>query len=144
MNIYIAVVALISLSAGFAYINQKLLKLPFVIGLFLLSTILSLLIFSSRIWLSLPYDNIKAAIANAGIDRIIIDILLGFLLFAGAMHTSWKGLKKQIKPIAVFALGGVLLSTLIIAGSFYFISHILQLQIQFIYCLPSSARLVLS
>ncbi len=135
MNIYIAVVALISLSAGFAYINQKLLKLPFVIGLFLLSTILSLLIFSSRIWLSLPYDNIKAAIANAGIDRIIIDILLGFLLFAGAMHTSWKGLKKQIKPIAVFALGGVLLSTLIIAGSFYFISHILQLQIQFIYCL---------
>lgn len=135
MNIYIAVVALISLSAGFAYINQKFLKLPFVIGLFLLSTILSLLIFSSRIWLSLPYDNIKVTIANAGIDKIIIDILLGFLLFAGAMHTSWKGLKKQIKPIAVFALGGVLLSTLIIAGSFYFISQILYLQIQFIYCL---------
>lgn len=135
MNIYIAVVALISLSAGFAYINQKFLKFPFVIGLFLLSTILSLLIFSSRIWLSLPYDNIKVAIAHAGIDKIIIDILLGFLLFAGAMHTSWKGLKKQIKPIAVFALGGVLLSTLIIAGSFYFISQLLQLQIQFIYCL---------
>ncbi len=135
MNIYLAVVALICLSAGFAYINQKVLKLPFVIGLFLLSTILSLIVFSSRIWLNLPYNDIKEAIANAKIDKIILDILLGFLLFAGAMHTSWKGLKKQIKPIAVFALGGVLFSTLIIAMLFFGISQLLHLNIDLIYCL---------
>jgi monovalent cation:H+ antiporter, CPA1 family len=135
MNIYIVIVLLICLSAGFAYINQKFLKLPFVIGLFLLSTILSLIVFSSRIWLNLPYDDIKQAIANTKIDKIILDVLLGFLLFAGAMHTNWKGLKKQIQPIAVFALGGVLLSTIIIAGLFFVISQLLQLQIDFIYCL---------
>jgi CPA1 family monovalent cation:H+ antiporter len=135
MNIYFALVTLICLSAGFAYINQKFLKLPFVIGLFLLSTILSLIVFSSRLWLDLPHDTIKMAIANAHIDKIILDILLGFLLFAGAMHTNWKGLKEQIKPIAVFALGGVLLSTLIIAGLFFVISHLLQMQISVIYCL---------
>ncbi|MEP7236926.1 MAG: sodium:proton antiporter [Ferruginibacter sp.] len=135
MNIYFALVALICLSACFAYINQKFLKLPFVIGLFLLSTILSLIVFSSRIWLNLPYNDIKLAIANAKIDKIILDILLGFLLFAGAMHTSWEGLKKQIKPIAIFALGGVLLSTVIIAGLFFGISQLLQIQIDFIYCL---------
>lgn len=135
MNIYFAVVTLICLSAGFAYVNQKFLKLPFVIGLFLLSTILSLIVFSSRAWLNLPYNDIKLAIANAKIDKIILDILLGFLLFAGAMHTNWKGLKKQIKPIAVFALGGVLLSTIIIAGLFFTLSQLLQLNIDFIYCL---------
>ena len=135
MNIYFAIVTLICLSAGFAYINEKFLKLPFVIGLFLLSTILYLLVFSSRIWLNLPYTDIKLAIANAKIDKIILDILLGFLLFAGAMHTNWKGIKKQIKPIAVFALGGVLVSTMIIAGLFYGISQLLQLQIDLIYCL---------
>ncbi len=135
MDIYFAVVTLICLSAGFAYINQKFLKLPFVIGLFLLSTILSLIIFSTRIWLNLPYDDIKHAIANAKIDKIILDVLLGFLLFAGALHTNWKGLKTQIKPIAVFALGGVLLSTLIIAGLFFGLSILLQLHIDFIYCL---------
>ncbi len=135
MNIYFALVALICLSAGFAYINQKFLKLPFVIGLFLLSNILSLIIFSSGVWLNLPYDDIRRAIANAKIDKIILDILLGFLLFAGAMHTNWKGIKKQIKPIAVFALGGVLLSTIIIASLFFGISQLLQLQIDFIYCL---------
>jgi len=135
MNIYFGVVILICLSAGFAYINQKVLKLPFVIGLFLLSTILSFIIFSSRFWLHLPYNEIKQAIDNAKIDKIILDILLGFLLFAGAMHTDWKGLKKQIKPIAVFALGGVLLSTTIIASLFFGLSQLLQIQIGFIHCL---------
>ncbi len=135
MNIYFAAVALICLSAGFAFINQKFLKLPFVIGLFLLSTILSIIILSSGIWLNLPYDEIEQAIANAKIDKIILDILLGFLLFAGAMHTNWQGLKKQIKPIALFALGGVLLSTIIIAFLFFSISQLLKLQIDFIYCL---------
>ncbi len=135
MNIYFAVVTLICLSAGFAYINERFLKLPFVIGLFLLSTILSVIVLSSGIWLNLPYSDIEQAIVNAHIDNIILDILLGFLLFAGAMHTNWRGLKKQIKPIAIFALGGVLFSTIIIAGLFFGISQLLQLHIDFIYCL---------
>ena len=135
MNIYYAIVSLICLSASFAYINQKFLKLPFVIGLFLLSTILSLLVFSSRLWLNLPNNEIKLVIANAHIDKIILDVLLGFLLFAGALHTNWKGLQKQIQPIAIFSLGGVLLSTIIIAGLFFGISQLLQLQISVIYCL---------
>ena len=135
MNIYFAVVILICLSACFAYINQKILKLPFVIGLFLLSTILSLLIFSSRLWLNLPFNEIKQVIENAKIDRIVLDILLGFLLFAGAMHTNWDGIKKQIKPIAAFALGGVLLSTIIIAGLFFLIARLFQIQVDFVYCL---------
>lgn len=135
MTIYFAVVALICLSAGFAYLNQKILKLPFVIGLFFLSTILSLTILSSRIWLNLPYHDIKQAIANAKTDKIILDVLLGFLLFAGAMHTNWNGLKKQIKPIAIFAFGGVLFSTIIIAGIFFGISQLFQIPLDFIYCL---------
>jgi monovalent cation:H+ antiporter, CPA1 family len=135
MNIHIAVITLICLSACFAYINQKFLKLPFVIGLFLLSTILSLFIFSSRFWLDLPYSEIKHGIEHANISRIVLDILLGFLLFAGAMHTNWESIKKEIKPIAVFALGGVLISTVIIAALFFLLAQLFKLQVDFIYCL---------
>lgn len=135
MNIYLALIILICLSAGFAYINQKFLKLPFVIGLFLLSTILSLLILSSGLWLNLPYTDIRQAINDAGIDKIILNVLLGFLLFAGAMHTSWSSLRAQIKPIAIFALGGVFMSTLLIAVMFYGLANLLHLQVNFIYCL---------
>ncbi|WP_158728826.1 MULTISPECIES: sodium:proton antiporter [unclassified Flavobacterium] len=135
MNIYLALTILICLSASFAYINQKYLKLPFVIGLFLLSTILSILVFSSKIWLKLPFAEIKLIIQNAHIDKIILDVLLGFLLFAGAMHTNWENLKSQIKSIAIFALFGVAISTLLIASLFFIVSQFLNLQIDFIFCL---------
>ncbi len=135
MNLYLGLTFLICLSAAFAYVNQRLFKLPFVIGLFVLSSILSLFVISSRLWLHLPVEEIETYIEQANIDKIVIDVLLGFLLFAGALHTNWDNLKKQIRPIATFALGGVLLSTIIIAALFYGLTQLFNLQISFIYCL---------
>lgn len=135
MNVHTALIFLISLSAVFAYINHRFLKLPFVIGLFIQSTILSVLIISAKFWIDIPFEEIKIAISNAHIDKVILNVLLGFLLFAGSLHTDWKNIKQQIKPIATFALVGVLLSTLIIATIFYFVSHLLKVDIDFIYCL---------
>lgn len=134
MNIYLALTFLICLSAIFAYINQKILKLPFVIGLFFLSTILSVVVLSSRYWITLPIEEIKATIKLLEIDKIIINFLLGFLLFAGALHTNWNDLKLQIKTIATFAIGGVLLSTLLIAGLFYFVTGLFGVEIPIIFC----------
>lgn len=115
--------------------NQRFLKLPFVIGLFILSTILSLFVISSKLWLNLPVEEIKTYIELANIDKIILNVMLGFLLFAGALHTNWNNLKQQIRPIATFALGGVILSTIIIAGLFFGLTQLFHLNISFIYCL---------
>lgn len=135
MNVYFALTILICLSAGFAYVNQRFLKLPFVIGLFFLSTILSVVVISSKIWLHIPIEDIKNYIEQANIDNIVLNYLLGFLLFAGALHTNWNNLKKQIRPIATFAVGGVLLSTIIIAVLFYALTQAFKLEIDFTYCL---------
>lgn len=135
MNIYLALTTLICLSAAFAYVNERFLKLPFVIGLFFLSTILSLIVISSKFWMNIPTEAIKNYIELANIDKIVLDYLLGFLLFAGALHTNWNNLKQQIRPIALFALGGVLLSTIIIAILFWGLTQIFELQVSFIYCL---------
>jgi monovalent cation:H+ antiporter, CPA1 family len=135
MNIYIALTVLICLSAGFAYVNQRFFKLPFVIGLFLLSTILSIFVISSKLWLNIPLQDLKNYIESAQIDTIILKFLLGFFLFAGALHTNWDNLKQQIRPIAIFSLGGVLLSTIIIALLFWGLTQLFDLNIDFIYCL---------
>lgn len=135
MNLYLAIIILICLASLFSYVNQRLLKLPFAIGLFVLSTILSLFVITAKLWLDLPIEKIKTYIELVNIDKIIIKYLLGFLLFAGALHTNWDSLKKQIKPIATFALGGILLSTIIIAALFYGLTQLFNLQINFIYCL---------
>lgn len=135
MSSYTIFILLIGMSAAFSYINQKFLKLPFVIGLFFLSTALSLVVVTSQFWLDLHIEEIEAYLTAANIDKLIIDIFLGFLLFAGALHTNWGDLKSQIKSIASYALGGVILSTIIIAALFYYASQLLGLEISFIYCL---------
>lgn len=135
MSIYNILIFLILLSAIFSYINYRFLKLPFVIGLFILSTALSALLVSAKFWFDLPLHEIKSIIDKAKIDKVILNILLGFLLFAGSLHTDWETIKKQIKPIATFALIGVLLSTIIIAVLFYEVAQLFNLQIDFIYCL---------
>jgi len=133
MNLYIAITILICFSAGFSYVNQRLFKLPFAIGLFVSSTILSLFVISSKLRINIPVEKIRTYIELASIDKIVIHVLLGFLLFAGALHTNWANLKKQIKPIATFAVGGILLSTIIIAALFYGLNQLFNLQIDFIY-----------
>lgn len=135
MGLYEIVIILICLSASFAYINQKYLKLPFVIGLFFLSTLLSVFVITSQFWMDIHVEKISEYLERAKIDELIIDIFLGFLLFAGALHTNWANLKIQIRSIASFALGGVIFSTIIIATLFYYAAHFLGLEIGFIYCL---------
>ncbi|MFZ1497955.1 MAG: sodium:proton antiporter, partial [Saprospiraceae bacterium] len=99
-------------------------------------TILSIGIITAQIVnIHLPVDEIKLMIRNARIDKIILDIFLGFLLFAGAMHTDWESIKQEKRSIAIFALVGVLISTVLIAGMFSFITQMLGVQIDFIYCL---------
>ncbi len=135
MSIYLILTTLITTSAVFAYINHKYIKMPFVIGLFFLSTAFSLLLLTSKLWLAQPYTDIKAVVVQTNISKFIMDIMLGFLLFAGSLHTYWPNVKKHLKPITFFAIGGVIISTIVIAILIYFFSKLLNIQIDFIYCL---------
>ena len=135
MNSYLILVIIITLSAFFAYINYRFIKMPFVIGLFFLSTILSLVILTSKLWGVEYYAEIKDAINHIDISEIILKIMLGFLLFAGSLHTNWADIKRQIKPVSLFAIGGVMLSTIIIAGILYATCNLMGVTLDFIYCL---------
>ena len=135
METYTLITILITLSAVFAYVNHRFIKLPFVIGLFVLSTVISLIIISSKLWVSHPYEIIRDIVSQTNISRFILNIMLGFLLFAGALHTNWNSIKPQMKLISLYAGAGVILSTILVAFLFYYICVLFNLQINFIYCL---------
>jgi CPA1 family monovalent cation:H+ antiporter len=135
MNSYLLLVILMSLSAAFAYINHRVIKLPFVIGLFLLSTILSLVVLSSKIWDVAHFSEIKSIIVHTDISNIILQVMLGFLLFTGSLHTNWTDIKNQLKPISLLAVAGVIISTLVITLMLYEVCSLLGVSIGFIYCL---------
>ena len=135
MGTYELLIIIISLSAGFAYINHRYLKLPFVIGLFLLSTVFSLFILSSKYWAYDAFTEIKSLIEGVNLSEYILNVMIGFLLFAGSLHVEWDQMKKQIKTIALFAIAGVIASTFLIGGLFYAVCGLLGIEISFVYCL---------
>jgi len=109
--------------------------MPFVIGLFFLSTILSIAVLSSKLWNAHQYSEIKNIIEHTDISKLILNIMLGFLLFAGSLNVKWQNIKRQLRPITIYAFGGVILSMFIIAALFYIICNSTGTHIGFIYCL---------
>lgn len=131
---YYYLILLISLSAGLAYVNQRFIKLPFVIGLFFLSVVLSLVVIITKNFYAEPFLQIRDLVVQSDISSSVLNIFLGFLLFAGALHTNWFVLKNHLKNISVLAVGGVLFSTIFIAFVFHYVALLLGLDIPMLYC----------
>ncbi|EOR93296.1 Na+/H+ antiporter NhaP [Arcticibacter svalbardensis MN12-7] len=117
-----------------AYINIRYLKLPSTIGLMVLSLLLSLfvLVIGSN---SAVGSFIKELMAQIDFSDFLLDFMLGFLLFAGALHTDIKKLSKSKWPILIYATAGTLISTFLVAAAVYFLLPFLYKPVDFIYCL---------
>ena len=77
----------------------------------------------------------KEFISNIDFETILLDVMLSFLLFAGALHTNFEQLKVQRAPVLVFATLGTLASTFLVGIVIYFLLQIIGLDVAFIYCL---------
>lgn len=67
--------------------------------------------------------------------NLLINMMLSFLLFAGAIHINLSALKKQSLPIFTFATLGTILSTFFVGGLVYVIFLLFHTEVDFIYCL---------
>ncbi len=135
MELYHTLALLIVIAAIFGYLNHRLLKLPGVIGLMVLALVSSL----GAIGLGkLGVDWVlKAGQLVRGINfhAILMDVMLSFLLFAGALHVDVRALGRQGVAVGVMAIIGTLLSTGLIGTAFYYLLPLFGLPIDFIYCL---------
>lgn len=136
MEILNTIAILLTLSAVFSYLNYRFIQLPTAIGIMLISLVLSLLLLVSG-KLELFDISRQARVLIEGIDfhATLINGMLSFLLFAGALHVNINELSKQKWVIFVLATVGVISSTFIIAGISWVILSALELNISFIYCL---------
>ena len=125
---------IITLSALLAYLNIRILKLPSTIGIMVLSLLLSviLLVIGSA---SPAAGLMKNLLVQIDFSDFLLDFMLGFLLFAGALHTDIKKLHKARGPIITYATVGILISTFLVGGGIYFILPLLYQPVDFIYCL---------
>ncbi|MFT5168586.1 MAG: CPA1 family monovalent cation:H+ antiporter [Saprospiraceae bacterium] len=135
MDLFKIITILVVVSAAFAYINERFVKLPYTIGAMVITIAMSVVLTISG-WIEPSLTNpLKELISQIDFSKVLLEILLSFLLFAGALHTNFDQLKVQRGPILAFATFGVLVSTFLIGILMYYLLPLFGLNIDFIYCL---------
>lgn len=136
MEILNTIAILLTLSAVFSYLNYRFIKLPTAIGIMLIALVLSLLLLiSGEFGLFDISQKARYLINSIDFQTTLINGMLSFLLFAGALHINLNELSKQKWVILILATVGVISSTFIIGGMSWIILTALELQVSFIYCL---------
>ena len=135
MNLFEVVALLITLTAVFSYINFSYLRLPTTIGVMLISLLFSLLLIILR---SIGLDFTQYAgqiLGQIDFDKTLMQGLLSYLLFAGALHVNLEDLARQKWLIGTLATIGVIISTFFTGTVIWIISGWFDLEITYIYCL---------
>lgn len=135
MDIFTIITVLIVLSALFGFINERFLRLPHTIGVMIIAIIFTGGLYLGSALLPHVYHSLENMMLSIDFETVLLDVMLGFLLFAGAMHTNFEQLRVQRYPILIFATAGVLASTFLIGIFMYWILGLINYPVSLLYCL---------
>ncbi len=135
MSLFEITAILITLAALFSYFNERYVGMPSTIGLMFISLVISLgLIAMANFGLDVE-SRAESVLADIDFSELLLHGMLGFLLFAGALHINLGDLLQQKWIISSLATVGVLTSTLIVASFTWILLRSLGLDLPIIYCL---------
>ena len=135
MDYFIISAVLVFISAIFGYINVRFLKLPNTIGLMLITIVFTLAVFVIGYVDDTLLNAERYIITQIDFKTVLLDIMLSFLLFAGALHTNFEQLKVQRWPIMVFSTLGVLVSTFLVGTIMFYLLKMTSMEVNYIHCL---------
>lgn len=124
-----------SIAAFFNFVNYKWLKLPATIGLMILSLGMILIVNLSKDFFPQIYGFLCEIVLNSDFKTLLMDGLLSFLLFAGALHVNIDDLAKEKWSILLFSTLGVIISTFIVGGLTFLVAQQFELNLPFLYAL---------
>ncbi len=126
---------LIALAALFSYLNLTVLKLPSAIGLMALTLLFSVAVFGAGRLLPDFGEKVDQLLPQFALNEALLHGMLGFLLFAGALHVDLADLARHRWPIAVLSTFGVLISTAIVGVFAWGMLALIGLPMQMLDCL---------
>ncbi|WP_141734093.1 cation:proton antiporter [Oligoflexus tunisiensis] len=136
-DLFNLIAILTSTAAAFAFLNQRYIKLPMAVGLMALSVAFSLILLLLNNF-GLGHEFAEATVKmlhEINFSTTVMQGMLCFLLFAGALHVEIEDLKAERLPIAVLATVGVALSTAIVGFLIYGVGLVVGLDIPLAYAL---------
>jgi CPA1 family monovalent cation:H+ antiporter len=130
----------ITLTALFAYINFRYIRLPTTIGVMVISLAMSLgLLGLGLVGHAQLARQVEALLGEVDFNEILMRGMLSILLFAGALHIDLEELTSRKWPIGVLATVGVVTSTLLVGFAFWAVLGMVGLQVPLIHCLVFGA-----
>jgi len=124
-----------TITAVFAFLNYKFIKLPTTIGIMTVSLLASLCLILLQYLGVSEVTDIANRLSKAVIfDEVVMNGMLSFLLFAGALHVNINDLSEQKWPIGLLSTFGVLITTFLFGYASYYVMQVIGLDIPLIYC----------
>ena len=123
MNFLELSTVLLLLASIFSIINLRLLKLPQTIGLMVLAIVLSAVVLFAGL---IEPDLLKFATSlteEFDFSVLLIDVMLPFLLFAGAISVNVHELLKDKLTILLLASFGVVFSTFVVGSGLFWLTQ---------------------
>src|SRR5690349_17243454 len=124
-------------TAVLAYVNQRFFKLPMTIGVMIVALALSMgLAGLAAVGLfGGVSDAVKSLLNSLDFSALLLQGMLSLLLFAGALHVDLFALREYRWQVAILALAGTLLSTLVVGLALWFVAPLVGLELGLIPCL---------
>ncbi|WP_110670667.1 cation:proton antiporter [Salinicola halophilus] len=130
----------LTLTACLAWFNERFVHLPATIGVMVIALLLSLAIQGlAGLGLGAPAAVTRSWVEALDFDSLLMNGMLSFLLFAGALHVDVKKLKRYWFSIGLLATLGVLVSTLLIGFASHWLLGAMGVPVALPWCLVFGA-----
>lgn len=80
-------------------------------------------------------EKAQVLVSYIDLEQVLLKVMLGFLLFAGALHIDANKLKKEKWPVMLLATAGTFISTFLVGVISFYLFRLFHLQLPFIHCL---------
>ena len=135
------VARLLMLTALFAWANQKFFHLPNNVGILAMGLCASILLVVLEVFIPQValFGQLEGHIQKLDFSEALLDGMLAFLLFAGALQIDLSLLRDRAWIVAAMATLGVVISTVLVGVMFWGAGQLLSLPIPFAWALVFGA-----
>jgi CPA1 family monovalent cation:H+ antiporter len=135
MTVFQIIALLITLTAMFSYLNYRYFKLPATIGVMLIALLVSAGLIGAGHFAPWIREGAENLLKQIDFDKALMQGMLSFLLFAGALHINLDDLNKQGGVIAPLAIAGVVISMFVFGTLIHWALGWLGFELGYAWCL---------
>lgn len=122
---------LLTLSAVFGWVNRKFLPFPHTVGLLIMSVAASVAMLAADV--AFPSEQMLGSLMEVlrqiDFSKVVMEGMLGFLLFAGALNVDLSALRSRGIQVAILACAGTLISTIVVGAAIWATAPLIGISI---------------